>query len=298
MSSNLVKAVPIALFALGLTVTGAFQANADGSKSRTHKVKCPKQSLQRAVDRAKEGDTIKVSGTCEEQITIRTDRLTLDGQGSAVIDGSSLTSGNLVRVQALLVTIRNLTVRNSPRVGIHVRRSGSALIEGNTIEMNANDGVRVVQSAYARIGAGSGEHPAAGAAPGNLIQNNGRDGIFVGIGGSAHVFHNKITGNTRDGIRVTTSAAARIDGNEITGNDRGVHFRINAAARLSDHPNHYGTNPTFAGPENNLIQGNSVGLRCRLGGAADGNLQNFGTGNTTNTDFSGNCPVNPDIYVP
>jgi nitrous oxidase accessory protein NosD len=45
------------------------------------------ESLAIALEKATPGETIQVSGTCQEAVTIITDRITLDGGGSAIIDG-------------------------------------------------------------------------------------------------------------------------------------------------------------------------------------------------------------------
>ena len=59
-----------------------------GADSAVKKVKCDKgQTLTEALRKAKPGDTLQVTGTCHERVTITTDRLTLDGGGSAVLDG-------------------------------------------------------------------------------------------------------------------------------------------------------------------------------------------------------------------
>ncbi|MDX1485325.1 MAG: right-handed parallel beta-helix repeat-containing protein [Alphaproteobacteria bacterium] len=262
-------------------------------------VDCGSESLQDALDQAVEGDTLNVTGTCNEQIVIRQDRVTLDGQGSAIIDGTGLGgAGTLVRVRAMLVRFQNFTVKDSPRHGIQVHRSGSAIIEGNTIQDSSGDGIILSNSAYAQIGPGSGDHPAAGTGRGNLIQVNGRHGINVRGAAHASIFHNKIANNGIDGIHGEVGGVADIDGNEITGNSRGIRLRTNAVAKLSDHPNHYDTNPGLGSIENNKIQDNGVGLHCRLGGALNGNLQNFGTGNTADTDFTGSCHVNSDVHIP
>jgi nitrous oxidase accessory protein NosD len=61
-----------------------------GADAAVKKVQCDKgQTLQAALQKAKPGDTLKVTGTCQERVTITTDRLTLDGGGSAVLDGSA-----------------------------------------------------------------------------------------------------------------------------------------------------------------------------------------------------------------
>ncbi len=55
----------------------------------TLKVNCDKGgTITKALENAKPFDTIQVTGTCKERVTITTDRLTLDGQGSAILDGA------------------------------------------------------------------------------------------------------------------------------------------------------------------------------------------------------------------
>jgi hypothetical protein len=52
------------------------------------KAQCDKGgTIADALKHADPGDTILVSGVCRERVTITTDGITLDGQGSAVVDG-------------------------------------------------------------------------------------------------------------------------------------------------------------------------------------------------------------------
>ena len=45
------------------------------------------ETITTALTDAVPGDTIRVTGTCRERITITTDRLTLDGQDGTILDG-------------------------------------------------------------------------------------------------------------------------------------------------------------------------------------------------------------------
>ena len=74
---------------LGLLITLAMSAttvtNAD---PKFIHVNCNDgKTLKQALRRADPGDTIRVIGTCTERVTITTDRITLVGSGSAVLDG-------------------------------------------------------------------------------------------------------------------------------------------------------------------------------------------------------------------
>ena len=75
-----------------------------------------------ALKKAKPGDTLQVTGTCHERVTITTDRLTLDGDGSAVLDGGG---GGPTEFEGVVtidgvqgVTLMGFTVQNGPGVGI------------------------------------------------------------------------------------------------------------------------------------------------------------------------------------
>src|SRR5215207_5865134 len=56
---------------------------------RTHQVDCgiPDQTITQALQTARPGDTIRFRGTCEETVTITTDRLILRGIDEAMIKG-------------------------------------------------------------------------------------------------------------------------------------------------------------------------------------------------------------------
>ena len=261
-------------------------------------------SIQEALDEAKDGGTINVSGTCAELITVGTDGITIDGGGAAIINGTLLGGTQpLVVVEARNVRIQNIIVTNSPGSGIDVRSNGSAIIEGTTVTLSARHGIEVSMSAYARIGSGENDHPAtAGDETGNVISDNAQvlangSGIFVKGSANADIFHNLITGNNR-GININNAGSADIDGNKITGNTaRGLSLLTSGAVVLG---------LDFVHGHNNLIELNGIGIRCRLGGAADGNLQNFGVGNpgtggtphSDDTDITGSCHVTSAIFTP
>jgi nitrous oxidase accessory protein NosD len=86
-------------------------------------VDCGKgDTITEALIKADPGDTIRVTGTCRERITIATDRQTLDGQGGAILDGgggapSELTG--LVTIDgARGVKVTGFTIQNSFGDGI------------------------------------------------------------------------------------------------------------------------------------------------------------------------------------
>ncbi|PON19147.1 hypothetical protein C2W62_04320 [Candidatus Entotheonella serta] len=101
------------------------------------------------------GDIIEISGTCQETVTITTNDLTLDGLGSAIIDGGGAQpevalEGVITIDGAQRVTIRGLTIRNGPD-GILVHRGAAVTLADLTFQDNADDGILVIDSASLHI---------------------------------------------------------------------------------------------------------------------------------------------------
>ena len=66
----------------------AFIALPSPAHAALRNVDCNKgERITKALTKANPGDTIRVTGTCSERITINADRLTLDGQCRAFLDG-------------------------------------------------------------------------------------------------------------------------------------------------------------------------------------------------------------------
>jgi hypothetical protein len=108
-----------------------------------------------------------ISGTCEENVSIPPgkDRLTLDGRGSGVVVGPDVTVNTIQVRGPRAVTITGLTIRGG-RVGIDVSRGSSAVIDGNSIEGSARNGITLGSFATANI-------------VNNTIRNNASAGILV-----------------------------------------------------------------------------------------------------------------------
>ena len=167
-------------FILALGV--CFLTSAQGQAAAVN-VKCEKgKTIQAAVDGAVDGDTITVSGTCTEIVTVTTNGITFIGDpgvggtlnGGFIVDGAqrvvfdNLTidgSTNTGRVDGVLaennahVTVRNSTIENHTRSAVNIRSTSSALVEGNTIGNNTNYGVLVDLGSFALL-RGTAENPA------------------------------------------------------------------------------------------------------------------------------------------
>jgi len=220
-------------------------------EAATTQVDCSSATIQAAIEKAKPGDTLLVSGTCKENLVIHEEvvRVTLDGQGKATINGPDATK-HTITVRGRGITIKGFTITGG-RNGLMVNDGGQATIDGNTvqgvrrgilltsnssarirnntIQNNRSSGIAVANSSFARIG-------------NNTIKNN-RVGIVIASSSAAliGVFRaaattaspNIIENNERNGIAVRTGSSVRIVGNTIRNNERAGILVSRASAQIS-----------------------------------------------------------------
>jgi hypothetical protein len=149
--------------------------------STVKKVECDKgQTLTDALKTAKPGDTLQVTGTCHERVTITTDRLTLNGGGSAVLDGGG---GGPTEFEGAVtidgvqgVSLMGFTIQNSPGQGI-LGVGGAAFVVKDT-----------------------------------TMQNNGLEGIFLNNNASAELTDVEVKNSGRLGIAVFNNSTAVLKG--------------------------------------------------------------------------------------
>lgn len=174
-----------------LTLTGLLLAprlllgQAAESQSSIIVVDCEvEESLGKALEAVRPGSTIKFRGVCEEQVAIATDRITLDGDGSAVIQGRGVGSSPtefdpVVMIEgAQGVTLKGLTVRNGPGEGILAQNGASFRLENVTAQDNGNKGIAVFANSTAELESVTSK--------GNLFG-------FAGFGSAVAILHGAIT---------------------------------------------------------------------------------------------------------
>jgi parallel beta-helix repeat protein len=278
------------------------------SKGWAH-VDCDKEhpgALQRAIDRATPGQTILVTGTCNENVSIPKgkDLITLDGGGSGVVNGPDITVNTIQIRGPNGVTLTGLTVSGG-RVGIDVSRGATALIDGNTIEgtarngitlgafasanivnntiqNNASAGILVTGNAFGFIGFATADD--AVASP-NVIRNNGTHGISVTLSSSARIAGNTIGNNARHGINVERASQATVSDNTIDANGQhGILVTENSHVNLGSDT---GTG-LFDTPNRTTVNNVLRGIACRVGGSANGRRGTL-NGNTGPKDFGTSC---------
>jgi Right handed beta helix region len=278
------------------------------AQSGTHSLTCGSaRTIGQTLKILKPGDTLLVSGTCTENVEIGEEfqRITLDGQGAATINGDA--SAHAVTVRGKGITIRGFVVTGGAPQGINVQDGGSAVIDSNVVENNARNGIGVFRNSSADIINNTIQHnPVAGivvdsissarigwagppnnriSAP-NTIQGNGTQGIQVIRGSSAQIFTNTIHNNGGNGIFVDRNSQAQVAACVITGNaGDGIRAMRNAGVDI-------GTDATGATPQfdddTNVGTNGGFGVRCMIAGFVDGRLGTL-TGTSGGKSFAEAC---------
>jgi hypothetical protein len=201
----------------------------------------PEQTLARALDVVQPGDTLRVTGTCNESVTITTDRLTLDGLGSAMVDAGGDGAAVITIEGAQGVTIRGLTVRNSAG-GILVQRAAAVTLEAVTAENNSGDGFQIDENATVRMrdctALNNGDNGMEVRRSANVTmlgsvvsRDNGFHGISI-FDASSVVFSGvgaEIMGNAQSGIQIGIASGLTLDAiREPDGTVRGSEVNVNA----------------------------------------------------------------------
>ena len=285
---------------------GAVLASHFPRRGSNRKVTCSaKDTIGNAVKKLKPGDTLLVSGTCNENLEIPFEaaRITLDGQGKATISGPDSSKptitirGRGITLKGFSVTggregiqvpgggealIDGNTIQNVGRFGIQVNRGSSAVIVNNTVRDNAGNGITIGGSSYVLVGIRTGLDKTASP---NTVENNGGVGITVGRSSSARIVGNTIRNNKGHGLSITRASQADVSNSTIEGNGGdGINLTQNSAVSLG-----VGTGTgIFELPNTTAANNNGVGLRCSGNSSVDGRLGSL-NGSKGPKEFDSNC---------
>ena len=253
----------------------------------------------------KPGDTLLVSGTCNENVFIGEDKhnITLDGQGRARINGPARdldtveVTGRAITVKGFAITggrngiivqlggmarIESNTIQNAGAVGILVAHHGFAQIVNNTIQNNPRGGITLTGVASAYIGFLSIRDTAARP---NTIQGNGSQGITLIRSSHARVIGNTISNNKLNGVDITRASQADVASNTISGNGQdGIFLSANSGVNLGSDT---GTG-IYDSPNTTTANNGGAGIRCSIGSYAAGRLGTL-TGAKGAKDFDTTC---------
>jgi parallel beta-helix repeat protein len=265
--------------------------------------------VQAAVDSAHPGDTIQVSGVCNESVRFNDEvsRITLDGKGLAAIHGPSATSNTIlirgrgITVKGFTITgglngvtvlaggtvlIQGNTIQATAGIGINVAQHSYARIVGNIIQSNPGAGIRVLESSFARIGFLDLENPVFN---GNVIQRNGAEGVLVQRSSGASLVGNTISENDGPGVLVSGTSHGDLASNNIDANSAGgVVVAQNSDVQLGGEPG------ILAPPNDTALPNGGFGLTCLSSSSIAGSLGTL-AGVQGVTKFDSSCSNGPKI---
>jgi hypothetical protein len=184
------------------------------AKPKTFDVNCARnETIVSALEKAEPTDEVRISGICNEKITVRADRITLTGLAGAVIQGGSVQQGveldGLVTVEgARGVVIRDLTIQRSRAEGIFGTLGAAFTVENVTLQDNGGAGLAAASSII-DVTACTSRRNSSGfdlfngtqvMFRGNIVASDNQiDGIFLGGTSSFEVRGAKIEANNNTG---------------------------------------------------------------------------------------------------
>lgn len=195
-------------------------------------------------------NTVLISGTCRENVAIHGfDRLTLQGNATATIDGGNDVNANALDIlSSHEITVNNLTVTGA---GLGVQCSLQSLCRFNNVivQNSLGPGVFVGNGAFVFLNR-------------TTIQNNASDGVTLGSGSEASLTGSTVQGNSGNGLSIAAGANVTVSRDIESGtiptviqNNTGNGVRAGVHTGLALH------GPTISG---------NGGDGVRLGGGAGG----------------------------
>jgi len=274
-------------------ITAALCSFTTVSSAATLTIDCDAgQTIMAALPKSKPGDTLLVSGTCNEHVNIAPEyvNLTLDGQKKATIrhPGGQALSPHAVYVRGKEITVKGFTitggldglhlsgpasavadgnlVTNNKGRGIHIDKGSIIRLLNNTVENSGGIGIDITGASYAYIGVFIPRVPALSP---NIVRNNSGPGINVERTSGAWIVGNIITGNKESGVAVHRNAQADVIANTISGNG-GDGITASFGSGIN-----FDSEPRKDGPNKSEQPNAGAALRCFGGGYVDGPMGNI-----------------------
>jgi parallel beta-helix repeat protein len=187
-------------------------------------------------------DEITVRGICTEDVEVRRDDITIQGNP---IDGFDTIVGQVFITGAQRVTIQDLAISNSQAHGIAVVEGAAVTVARVTVDNVAGAGI---------IAAGGGNLHTDRV---TIKNSGGGTGIVVDRGSQALIENSTILDN-QEGIELLRGSVAELSGNTIKDNAEGVGLDVSSTAWLNNN-----TISTTASPDSaalDLVRGSTVRL--------------------------------------
>lgn len=175
------------------------------------------QSIQRAVEGARNGDTILVApGLYKESLVINKE-VSIKGEEGTTIDGGG--NGNVITVTASNVVIEGISIQNSGSAqedsGIYIKKAHRNVIQNNTVK-DVQNGIYIANSYENQL-------------LGNSITSNEShfskrgNGIHMFKGGGHLLKENKVV-NVQDGFYFDFTQGIKVLDNHISESRYGMHL--------------------------------------------------------------------------
>ena len=237
-------------------ITRSFLATAFTSLviSTTPAVECDQeQTLTKALEIARPGTTIHVEGTCYGLFTITTDSLTLDGGGTAIIDGGG---GGPEYTSAITIdgardiTITGFIVQHSPGAGIWGQRASTFTVRDTTLQDNVATGIGITGNSAADIA--------------DCSVSGGTSGIVAG-GSSNVILSGAISAKSTGfyGVAAFDKSSLEFRGVALTSSDHGLFGMLSLDSTFIV-PGLIGQEQTVIEADNNGMDGIRLGDHATL----------------------------------
>jgi parallel beta-helix repeat protein len=244
-------------------------------------------TITAALANVKPGDTVLVSGTCNEQVSFNPElvRITLDGQKKTTIQhpGKGAASPHTVFIKGNDIFIKGITVirgldgihlsgpasaeidgavvMKTARAGVHIDKGSIARILNTTVQDSGAMGIDITGASYAYIGVRIPRIPALSPV---TVRNSGGPGINIERSSGAWIVGNTISNNKGGGIEVHRNSHADVMANVIDANGGdAITASFGSGINLRSEPRRDGPNQTAQ-------ENGGVGIRCTTGGFVDG----------------------------
>jgi nitrous oxidase accessory protein len=187
----------------------------------------PGDSVARTLERAREGDTVRISGRHRERVVIDR-RLVLEGDGTAALDGGG--SGSVVTVRASGAVVRDLEVSGS---GTSLLREDSGVVVEDAANVTL-ERVRVTESLFGIHVKSSPEARVVGCSVRGLPLHVAQRGDGIRVYGSARSRVERCTVDDVRDVIVWFSEGSSFVGNRVTNARYGLHLMNTADATCED----------------------------------------------------------------